>query len=112
MKGYKIFAIQKSVRDKADKSSSVSFDTLEISTNDFCIIRENNGVSGTLVFMPEDSSDYEVISGKKPEQKSLSKRLYDAMRDYYANKNGNLIGFEEFRTNYIEKKIKQFRGEK
>lgn len=111
MTGYKLFALQGIARDRKDKSTAITFTTLELSNKDFQIIRDCNNMGGELVFVPENAGELAKIKGKAGKKKSPSYRLRMAMMDWYADKHGNIIDFQQFYENWIEKKIRQFRGE-
>lgn len=106
--GYKLYAIQGIPRDLKDKSTAITFNTLELSTKDFQLLRDLKDAGGELVFIPEGSKELAKVNGKASSKKRPSYQLRIAMLNWYSNKHGNLVGFQDFYEMWINKKKKQF----
>ena len=111
MKGYKLYSVQGIAKDRADGSTNICFNTLELSEVDFAIVRKCNKQAGTLIFAPEAMKDeIKDVKGTETKKRSPSQQLRFAMQDWYSREHSNLIGFQDFYENWIIKKVIQFRG--
>lgn len=112
MKGFIIQTVMRPPRFKVDKSSTISFDTGEMSAQDKMKLLEVEGSIGTVAFEPEESSAPPQIIDSKFQEKTPSKRLYNVLFVRYKNQTDRGIIDIDFDTFYKMEMEKIIEAEK
>ena len=106
IQGYEIPTVQhRPPTFKVDKSATISFNTGELNTEQKMQVLNNDGLLGTLIFVPEDAQHTDIkkinseFEGKKP-----SERLFNVIAVYWQQQ-GKPDSLASFYANEIEKLI-------
>lgn len=111
MKGYEIPTVQQRPPTfKVDKSATIAFNTGEMTPEQKMQILENDGLLGTLFFVPEGMQQPEL---KKIEStfvaKKPSERLFNVIAVLWRQQGSN-GSIDTFYANEMEKKINEYKA--
>ena len=104
--GYSMAVTHKNITDKSNKTCRIAFDTQELTEEQFLMVRACRNLQVLLTVIPDKAVGLNVI--EPPKKGSLSQQLMNAQRDWFIEKNGNCVEFNEFRDNWKRKKIREF----
>lgn len=96
-------------RSKADGSAGLSFNTQELTAEDFAEFKRMHGAFGWLVFSPQDTVPDLPKERIEDDSKSPSERLYAVMYVYW-KQNVNEGDFDVWRKRHMEKIIEQYKS--
>lgn len=109
MKGFEIPTVSmRPPRLKVDKSMTLSFDTGELNNNEKLLLLQNDGLLGSLIFVPENQTEAPPKIDTSYEGKKPSERLHNIIFVYWKQKNIEM-DFEQFYREQMEKFIQAYK---
>lgn len=96
-------------RSKSDGSAGLSFNTQELTADDFKELKNNHNAFGWLVFAPQDTEIEVPTERIEDDSKSASERLRGVLYVYWKQKI-NEGDFDVWRKQQMERIINQFKG--
>lgn len=105
----KLPAVLDDVKERKDRSSRLSFDSRELTDEEFLILRKFKGSEGWIAFSPNQIQDAEIPKEEaQAEGRTHSQRLYNVLFRYWKQVDG--VGdFETWRRAKMEKIIQAYK---